>query len=111
MAGGARSLPAVRRRKFNYIIRCEICQVFFYRQFTQKFSQNLYFTNNKYFDIIYLSKEKEKKMKVIWYFRFPYCKAFCLREISFKDYNDMIKNLTNTWWEHLPCIEKHFIKI
>lgn len=51
-------------------------------------------------------------MKVIWYFRFPYNgKAFCLKEVSFKDYNDMVKNLKNTWWEHLPCIEKHFIKI
>ena len=49
-------------------------------------------------------------MKVIWYFRF--CgKAFSLKEISFKDYDDMIKNLTNTWWKRLPCIEKHFIKI
>lgn len=49
-------------------------------------------------------------MKVIWYFRF-FGKVFCLKEISFKDYDDMIKNLTNTWWECLPCVEKHFIKI
>lgn len=51
-------------------------------------------------------------MKVIWYFRLP-CggKAIYLKEIVFKDYDDMVKNLTNTWWEHLPCIEKHFIKI
>lgn len=51
-------------------------------------------------------------MKVVWYFRFPRNgRAFCIKEIFFKDYDDMIKNLKNTWWEYLPCIEKHFIKI
>ena len=32
-----------------------------HRQFAQRFSQNLYFTNNKLFDIIYLSKERKKE--------------------------------------------------
>ena len=51
-------------------------------------------------------------MKVIWYFRVPFGgRAFHLKEILFKDYYDMIKNLKNPWWEHLPCIEKHFVKI
>jgi len=63
MAGGARSLPAVRRRKFNYTTRQPICQVKIHRQFAQKFSQNLYFTNKKIFVIMYLQSKGRKKTK------------------------------------------------
>jgi hypothetical protein len=60
MAGGARSLPAVRRRKFNYTTRQRFCQALFHRQIAQKFSQNLYFTNKKIFAIIYLQGKERK---------------------------------------------------
>jgi hypothetical protein len=63
MAGGARSLPAVRRRNFNYTTRRSFCQVFFHRQFAQKSSQNLYFTNKKIFAIMYLQGKGRKKTK------------------------------------------------
>jgi hypothetical protein len=63
MAGGARSLPAVRRRNFNYTTRQHFCQALFHCQFAQRFSQNLYFTNKKSFAIIYLQGKGRKKTK------------------------------------------------
>jgi len=41
MAGGARSLPAVRRRNFNYTTRREICQVKFSKILHKYLSHNL----------------------------------------------------------------------
>lgn len=59
MAAGARSLAAVRRRNFNYTTRQQFCQALFHRQFAQRFSQNLYFTNKKDFGIIIIVKRKD----------------------------------------------------
>jgi hypothetical protein len=63
MAAGARSLAAVRRRNFNYTTRQPFCQAKIHRQFAQRSSQNLYFTNKKSFDIIYLQGKGRKKIK------------------------------------------------
>jgi len=54
MAGRGQALAAGPRRKFNCTTRQLFCQVKIHRQFAQRFSQNLYFTNKKSFDIIYL---------------------------------------------------------
>jgi len=68
MAGGARSLPAVRRRKFNYTTRQPFCQAFFHCHFAQRSSQNLYFTNKKIFAIIIIVKgERNKQVSAPWF--------------------------------------------
>jgi len=63
MAGRGLALAAGPRRNFNYTTCRSFCQVFFHRQFAQRFSQNLYFTNKKIFAIIYLQGKGRKKTK------------------------------------------------
>jgi len=61
MAGRGLALAAGPRPNFNYTTRQHFCQALFHRHFAQRSSQNLYFTNKKSFDIIYLQGKGKRK--------------------------------------------------